>query len=904
MDQRNVVIKRVRRRQHSSCDQCRKGKRACDAAFMREQTHLDTVAGTASIARYDPHQGKPRAPAAKCSNCQKAGRNCTFDWLECALPRATKGIKKKLQSRNDGDTAKERSETQFSTQQSTYPSTLESDPDLFSDVGTQNLNVAHVNDPELFDIWGSPEILFDQGVSEGQFLDSFATDTQAVGWETSFTPTNNPPFQLDSRSWPGNEPVLRLVENVQDPEEMVLENQQYKGADQELYSTDPWSPDTLLLTTPRYSSAPTVLDDDLPPSLLSETTLSSETNRWLLAQNWLRVYHDSMENALSCWLTERNCPYTLTHSGTNGLANVSGPQWSNRIYQRVCNLDKAINNLPGRRLSSKENSMAERALNAAVMAFGVQWAQAGDRGGIRHHTSSFAATSSVHEEMNLPTANEFGRSVQETLWNQARQALQDAAGVESYRVAFANIIFSLTQRPLNPQDWTLTRSWKPRAESIQLAPTSPSDCGVSAAHSEGLDSRWDALQEILSADGPPVFLEAASRQLISSRWKLEQYNRKNARKTVRSPDGSQWEGTRACAASIVLSREHRDTFRLLSWLAIMFDTLTAAILRRPPVVPDEDTSIESSDPWESTLESSGGLSNSSARGIDLDGWDAGLRPRKPKPKQQLQTPDIWDDLFLQDQDFDDHEVKQHSYSLDDAAAVLCDAAPVKVLLFRKVGHIQKLMARRAGSEALEQAVDKALSVYMFWNSSFGKFITHCMRGHHNLPARIQSWYLILAGHWHLGAMLLADVIEEMDQAGLSHPARKRSRQMSDLSNDMRRKDAIAISELCRCSLYGSALSFPAAREFTYPVNQVALLSEPWTLVLIQSFSRAGYVFVSQLHAPRRRRNAEWSTVEDERILARMRCEYCIEGLLHLSNKSDMAYLAGKFLRDCLSDLAE
>jgi hypothetical protein len=415
---------------------------------------------------------------------------------------------------------------------------------------------------------------------------------------------------------------------------------------------------------------------------------------------------------------------------------------------------------------------------------------------------------------------------------------------------------------------------------------------------------WDALQEIINADGPPIFLEAALRQLISSRWKWEQYGRQQAKNSKHETMSGIEQATRS---SDILNQEHRETFKLLSWLAIMFDTISAAMLQRPLVVSDEDSSIETSDPWDerckTSLHNEAGRLTPASITIDLDGWDPEFTQQDLS--QDSHATDIWGTLFLKSsapQRLQEQNDDQWPFSLEEAASILCDAAPVKVLLFRKVGQIQKLMARRAGSEALEAAIEKALSVYTFWNRSYGRFIAQCIAKHHHLPARIQSWYLVLAGHWHLGTILLADVIEEMDEAGLSQPSQRDMRRMSDFSSDMRRRNATTISELCRCSLHGPSLSFPRAREFTYPVNQVALLSEPWTVVLIQSFSRAGYVFISQLNSPRKGRNRAWSSWDDETDLAKRRCGYCIEGLMNLGNKSDMAYLAAKFLQDCLREM--
>lgn len=926
------MIKRVRRRQHSSCDQCRKAKRACDAAFRAEDSGAEAGKLHSPAIKSPVFHGKLRLPVSRCSNCQKSGRDCTFDWLEDALPKATKSSKRRHQSRDGIEAPRRRSALQPAPLLSTYPSTLGSTSGLsLSDPGTHVWDFDPLGPGDALNGWEVPlEVFEEEEVQQLAGLEDFTGHLQIDDKIIQ----GNVRSKLDHVTldpqvgwWTDDDPVSNSVDNLQVLEHwgMDLDELEYPCNEQGLVFTAPWNPEresTLPFTDSDSASLPRIPEDQLSSSWLSGDSLSFGTNRWLLTQNWLRVYHDSFENALSCWLTERNCPYTLARNAirdrgrssslpADGYSGIWGPHWSNRIYTRVCNLDRFSNSLPGKQLTSSESSRAGKALNAAVMAFGVQWAQSGARGNVRDHFASSSFVPGVYEEMNLPAADEFGRSMQETLWNQARQALQDAAGIQSYRVAFANIIFSLTQRPLNFDDWSQSISWKPRYKKRKVASHPESDTTTpfmddetSGSQNNKVDSMWDALQEIISADGPPIFLEAALRQLISSRWKWEQYGRQQA-KSLKKETMSGID--QASTARGALSQEHRETFKLLSWLAIMFDTISSAMLQRPLVVSDEDSTIDTSDPWETPSElnlhnDNGGL-NSPFLSIDLDGWDPALM--KPDIPKDSHSTDIWGTLFLKSdapQRLQDRNDDQWPFSLEEAASILCDAAPVKVLLFRKVGHIQKLMSRRSGSEALEAAIEKALGVYTFWNRTYGRFIAQCIAKHHHLPARIQSWYLVLAGHWHLGTILLADVVEDMDEAGLSQPSQRDMRRMSDFSNDMRRKNATTISELCRCSLHGPSLTFPRAREFTYPVNQVALLSEPWTVVLIQSFSRAGYVFVSQLNSPRKWRNRGWSSRDDEISLAKRRCSYCIEGLLNLGNKSDMAYLAAKFLQDCLRGL--
>lgn len=904
MEQRNVVIKRARRKQHSSCDQCRKAKRACDAAHRVEAPVVGAVKLQPSYMKPAEQRERLRSSASKCSNCQKTGRDCTFEWLEDVLPKATNASKKRQQQYDSIEPPQQRTISQTSPPQLTQAPTVRSTPGFSGSnpqIQTWDFN-PNLDDPGI-DSWVEvPDILGhgDSQVAQGEspLHDREQPASVPVWW------TDN---MLAEDSISG---IHIPYETAQDLEDFDLDFSQADTGLNNARSCGPESESTLFgFADWDGASGSNFLYGQASPLLLHRDDLASGTNRWLLAQNWLRVYHDSFENALSCWLTERNCPYTLSkpsgtnHMSSNGGSGVWGTQWSNRIYTRVCNLDRFMNDIPGKSLSKTENSVAGKALHAAVMAFGVQWAQAGARGNMRDLASSAASMSSMHEEMNFPSADGFGRSVQEMLWNQARQALQNAAGVQSYRVAFANIIFSLTQRPLNFEDWAhdLSRSGfneDGAARDIQSELTTLPEEG------EAL-TKWQKLQDILNADGPPIFLEAASRQLISSRWKWEQSERQQTKRAKLLRPHGHFGLEQAPARRLVPSREHRETFKLLSWLAIMFDTISAAMLQRPLVVSDEDSSIDTSDPWDvsddACIQDWSGRFDYSAEALDLDGWE----PVSPDVgHHKTLSRDLWGTLFLDKecpQSLQAQSQDQWHFDLEEAAAILCDAAPVKVLLFRKVGRIQKLMSRRVAGDALESALEDTLGVYAYWNRSYGKFISQCIANHHELPPRIQSWYIVLAGHWHLGAMLLADVVEEMDGAGLSQAFQRHVRRVTDFSNDMRRKNATTVSELCRCSLHGPSLSFPRAREFTYPVNQVALLSEPWTVVLIQSFSRAGYVFVSQLDSSNEWRDRTSSISDDTKYLARRRCSYCIEGLLNLANKSDMAYLAAQFLRKCLRD---
>jgi len=76
------------RRQYQSCDQCRKSRRACDAATLR----------VANFPLGDDDSSDPsECLVDACSNCARTSKKCTFEWLR-TLPKQSlpKGVKRKL----------------------------------------------------------------------------------------------------------------------------------------------------------------------------------------------------------------------------------------------------------------------------------------------------------------------------------------------------------------------------------------------------------------------------------------------------------------------------------------------------------------------------------------------------------------------------------------------------------------------------------------------------------------------------------------------------------------------------------------------------------------------------------------------------------------------------------------
>ncbi|KAK0267985.1 hypothetical protein LTR35_015917 [Friedmanniomyces endolithicus] len=568
------------------------------------------------------------------------------------------------------------------------------------------------------------------------------------------------------------------------------------------------------------------------PSPFTSQFLAEENNRLTVKTGLMKIYHDSMEGALSCWLTERNCPYS---SAEFDGSTVWGSDFANRIVTRVCDLDKLYSTTGF--LPARDQQQASNVLNLVVMAFASQWSQTSH--GRDAHTSTSpgflpgqpSSASRVNGTSNVDSDDDvFGRNMQKTLWQQASKALCEASENTSFRVILAGIIFSLTQRPIDPGDF---ESLDPHQED-HLA----------------------MLHTILDHDGPPIVLDVALGKLQDHQRRLE------------DAESAPPNGSRTSRPLLQLTGIHKQTFGLLYWLAVMFDTLSAAVNHRRFAISDIDSSS---------------VCTETEMAVDLS-----------ISFSKLQV-DVWGAYFLE-QHSRSGDVRKHNTrwpcSYNDAASCLADAAPVKVLLFRRVAQLQHLFYNRASALKVESGIEAALEVYDRWNDTYGRFIDDCIRHHEDLPARIQSWYILLAGHWHLAVLILADLIEKLDDdAQRTVPCNRQRRQSMNSAGTLRSQAAYAVSELGRWARYDDEdSSFSKSPGFHHAVNKAALLTEPWTMVLVRSFGYAGAVWAKQ--AASEARSVFCGTTTG----ARERLQYCIDALSLLGKKSGMAMCAAQVLR--------
>jgi len=381
---------------------------------------------------------------------------------------------------------------------------------------------------------------------------------------------------------------------------------------------------------------------------------------------------------------------------------------------------------------------------------------------------------------------------------------------------------------------------------------------------EECEDLMSKLDLAIEADGPPVHLESGLRLIHSLRSRMAMCGGGRRGR----PDVAQYARQRR-SPGVHLEDADRATVDLLFWLGVMFDTLSAAMHKRPLVVSDEDSDIVLNESMQSEHSA-----NNKTELLATDGGDG-----------------LWDEyLFARQQEHSHDSPTRWPCSFDQAAASLCDAAPVKVLLFRRVCRIQTLLTRNTRGEKVEESIRAALDVCNHWNTLYAPFIQDCIQNHDRLPPRVQSWYVCVTGHWHLATLLLADLVEIVDESGLGLGEATKGRNAGDFIAQFRESNCRVLSDLARCACPREDASFPQSHDFHFAVNEGALLTEPWTAVLIRAFAKAGVLLLES--------DALLSSLLDEED-AFQRADNCILALWFLGRKSDMALSAAKILGNAL-----
>ncbi|KAF6816399.1 C6 zinc finger domain-containing protein [Colletotrichum sojae] len=804
------------RRQNSSCDQCRKGKRACDAGAVKDlqlclDAELQWEVGRSFIdvpvvlwSRVTNHAKLDwKDVLGPCSNCRKTKKSCTFDWVR-SQQLQIRERRQSFASETHPTPSRKRIKSTHDHAALSSEGILGWDINYDGSFQTFTSDAANLlNDPGLLAL---SEPVFEPS-SYGNFTLSPINDT-----------ASNESFAEDlSLIWPASESTSSLSCTSDALPEW------------DDFTTNPLSHVPHPTTTHHQAAARAAEKSRKRPAgqrrrsqklgMMSEFSptqrMMDRTNGGLLTDNLMRLYHDVMEGALACWLTEQNCPYLgLSSSSEDGASDMS-LGFPNRIYRRVIRLDRSLGALGIKPLAPSEDRKAARALHVSIMAFTAQWAQGSRRSRARYRSPG-------DESVLSGMVEEFDEALQVSLWNQARRALDDCAEVDSFKLAFAELVFGLTQKY------------------------------VADTEDSGLDTCIDVEGRVFSEQirrafdkDHNLYLERAARRLHVLKRRSECYEKRAA--TTQSDKPGKQRATKAKGS------EEKRTMELIFWLAVMFDTLSAAITERPVTVSDEESQENGT--------------------VDLAEKKGNMENEKPGYR--------WNDRVI---------IKRHQKLAplrwpcpeDSISRELRDAAPVKVLLFRKITRLQTLSTRGARGPAIEDAIEDALSVYRHWNMTYGPLFQDCIQHHSSLPSKVQSWYVCLLGHWLLAAMILSDCVALADEQGLGVEAQAQGRTEADLVASLRETSSRMVSDLARVSA-PQECDVGSFSDLHPAIYEGAVLTEPWTMVLIRSFAMGGTLL---LHEATEFEQSASSVHVAEDLFSR--CEDCIKALWYLGRKSSLS----------------
>lgn len=596
------------------------------------------------------------------------------------------------------------------------------------------------------------------------------------------------------------------------------------------------------------------------------------TNRNMISDNLMKIYHDVLEHALSCWISEETCPYKITPNApkVNGVTWLSDgfeklnildhyePSYQeNRVYRRVMKLDRVAQKNKLIQLTKSEDRAASKALNLAIMAFATQWAQSSSRGRERFPSSLHALENGRNDADEM--SEDFDRTLQRTFWAQAKRALADASDLECFRVVCADLIFGLAQKPMEEDDSSYESSYGMFDGGFDVASS------VSSG-SSGDQSVASQISEIIAKEGPPVFMERAARKMHALKFQVEA-------REAGVLDGSKSSlGLEKSRKGEILSPEDRDTVGLVYWMTVMFDTVSSSMNGRPVVVSDEECQHDPS--YHENLE------------------------HEAKVEFQLHDARWWEEVVARDS-IEGGIRFPCSYEL--ATKGVIAAAPTKVLLFRHVSYLQNIVRSKRRGEPVEKIILNAMAVYRHWRVNYSAFFRDLVDHYELVPGYIQSWFVCVAAHFHLAALLMIDLVELVDENNLGIEYASQVRISTNVVARLRKDSAGVLSDLARVSTAARAGDVPGANvsELHFAIVEGSILTEPWTMILLRGFTKAAMITLTE--AEDIVRGNPTSIQDPARLMdAVKRCEDCTKALYCLGKKSDMARSIAVVLTGALS----
>ncbi|KAI0542855.1 hypothetical protein GGR58DRAFT_449844 [Xylaria digitata] len=868
------------RRQNNSCDQCRKAKRACDAVPL-------APVRSSSVRSDSEHiQGQEQPATRPCSYCYKTKKHCTRYWAR------SQSYTHSISARKRGQSNRRRSHDLR-----TVRPLDAADPSAAGGAGLFNITQGPAGyHQDLF--WWNPEsssfgdvVLGGDDLSgvvqlTGGLYRTAEPDIARNGFTFGDSPTQQtetPPSSitafLDAYTDNNLEEAGTTAFHYTAPDF----SHTYQNADHLSITSFcglEEGPQAAFEATNRCQSSPdwTQISGVSLSPFSPQHAMTSKTHNNFISQNLMRVYHDVFEHNLSCWVSEETCPYKMLTRNRNESLSTSpicqnpnlifetapvqrewGDVWSNRIYTRVIKLDRAAQVAGMIQLTRSEDQAASKALHLSIMAFSAQWAQNSRR---EQKPYSSSACESQGIDLDEETTEEFDRQIQRSLWWQARKALDDSSELECYRVVCAELIFGLTQKPWDRADVTSRYDDNPLSNNQQGRPTRNAPI-------------MTQIQNLLSRDGPPIFIERAVRKAYSLKYAMD-----TSAVGVGQP-GRTRSGQSAFEQHMNIGTQDRQTIGFIYWLVVMFDTVSASMNQRPVVVADRDCQHDAT---EDTISVEQGNNDQSTTRCSDQRWVI--------------------HLFIQDDPKSPTKPLRWPCPYDAAARAITRSGPVKILLYRHLHYLQDAIQRGYRGELIEEIIRNAVLVYRYWNTTYGVFFRDLIQNYGSIPARIQSWSFCILAHWHLATLILADLLEWADETGLGDFHASQVRAASATVENIRRASADELADLARIVTPTQGMAPPPQLPgFHSAVNRATILTEPWTTITIRAFSKA-FLWHFGKAQPENQNADVLSYVGQDVQRSISQCADCVKALWQLGKKSDMALTIAETLASALAGLEQ
>lgn len=561
--------------------------------------------------------------------------------------------------------------------------------------------------------------------------------------------------------------------------------------------------------------------------------LMTTTNNTIITDSLLGIYHDVLENNLACWLAENTCPYKV-RSQKQLTPGQSRPK-STLNNMRQTGGATWSNQIYHRvtcldRVARKTGQLhlthdENRAASKALSLAIMAFATQWSQGKPRRETHRLEEEMSEPEDQFLYVESEFEQNIKDSTWQSAKRALQACAEVESYRVIYAELIFGLVQKPV--VRCSATKRYSPEP-------------------GETMRSKRQAVMNMLASQNQSAILNRATRKAHAMKFRLD--TAEIGFSNFASEDDTPTQ----------LSSEERSTIGRLYWLAVMLDTVSSSIGERPVALADEDCQHE-----------------------DL--------PKHAK-QSELMVRQRWEaSLFVQDDLNNPSTSPSWPCDIKDAAEAVTRSAPVKVLLFRYISYLQNALRKRDFGQPIEEVICGALLLYTYWNRTYGSFFLDLIRDYETVPPRIKSWFVCIVVPWHLGALMLADLILFVDKNGMGLAQASNSRLEKGLHSEIRETSANELADIANVTTPTlNSMSGQQLPEMHFAVNQGSMLTEPWTILLVNAFARAGLCHLETLDSLEKQGNPSPGGTREALRCAIERVESCAQCLRFLGRKTEIA----------------